>query len=139
MNRLEKELEATFRYSVTQFFGAEGYRLHKHHADQFTGAGHADFYGHLGGKYVELELKVQPNSFEVEQQNHIRECNRTQGFGAGILQLKDGTVWLVLGAAFLPKFSYRERQFWLPLLDVPVPAGADRVLNLTPLKGLLRK
>jgi hypothetical protein len=91
--------------------------LRKTHGDQFTGSGTGDFVGHIRGKYVELELKVYPNRFSIEQHKSLVNVNRTGGYGAGILWT-DVMCWLIPGELVL---SYKDRSKWIPLPTYEVP------------------
>lgn len=121
----EKDLQALVVRSFEAYFPKRHW-LKKHHADEFTGAGQADLYGHVLGKFLAIELKVTPNRFEPAQVAQLRAVHESGGGAFGLLhdRREDGGYFLLPYAA-LAEFTLRHRTGWLPLpvmevLKVPV-------------------
>ena len=133
----EKEFEGFFRSSLGLEFPGR-HRIRKHHADEYSGAGHPDFYGHICGLGVEFELKVRPNRPTEVQVTQLIETVRTGG-NAFVAILDGDKVLLIHGAILLAGFSYRKQDGWLalPIVEYPTQKGHGRRIDFTMLRAVL--
>lgn len=144
MSAPEKDLEALVLYSFGLEFPGR-HALWKHHADQYTGAGHPDFYGHACGIYLALELKVSPNRFSEQQASRLNLIEASGGLGFGLLEERkpnaDSDYWLIAPSSLL-RFSYRAnaRTQWLPIpvRMSPTPKGMKKSLDLLTLHQFIQ-
>lgn len=135
----EKDFEGMFRRSLANSFPRR-HRVRKHHADQYTGAGHPDFYGHIMGIGFECELKVTPNRPTDVQITNLIETVSTGGHAFLLIFDKDKQqAYLIMGALLGTGFSYRKREGWiiLPTMKYKVGTQTTEVLDLYPLRQLL--
>ena len=125
----EKDLEAVVKFSFGVYF-PKCHALWKHHADEFSGAGHPDFYGHVRGQYLALELKVSKNYFSPAQRARLSLIQQTGGLAFGLLYMRDTEEGYLLAPEVIETFSYKDKSRWIRLLPRPVPGFSKTKMAL---------
>lgn len=134
----EKELEVLVRSSLAAVY-TDKHRIVKHHADQYTGAGHADYYGHIMGLHFEMELKVHPNRFTPKQVTALLSVKTSGASAYGLLSLQNNSCWLLYPQQ-VEHFSYKNNSGWIPVpyFNVPGRTKTRQLLDFRYLETLLR-
>ena len=135
---LESTLTKLLQLSIGVTFPGQNF-VWKFHASEYDPVGIPDIVGHILGRFVGLECKMQGNSFSTAQVMKIRLMCQSGGFACGIFQMNDNTVWLI-PVEVIGKFTIKDRTGWYPLPRKPWrdhTGKVHEVLDLTAIRVLL--